>query len=57
MKQQNYAFIIRHRGKSELKYFRDVCESAARIQAEVYASRFDGAKIARATRVNTKSLM
>ena len=52
MKKQNYAFIIRHRNGSEVKAFRDVCESAARIQAEVYASRFDAAKVVKATRVN-----
>lgn len=55
MKRQNYAFIIRRKSCSEVKYFRDVCESAARIQAEVYASRFDDAKVVRATRVNINS--
>lgn len=52
MKQQNYAFIIRKQCGSEIKYFRDVCESAARIQAETYASHFVGAKVVRANRVN-----
>ncbi|WP_162609383.1 hypothetical protein [Flavonifractor sp. An82] len=55
MKQQNYAFIIRRKSCSEVKYFRDACESAARIQAEVYASRFDDAKVVRATRVNVNN--